>query len=117
MRGECVGFGEAGGDGLFHQNVKTSLQGFGCKGKVRLRRGGDDHRVAGLQQGGPGERRGAGLLCHGGGAGGVAVVQAGQRGARGGGHLQRMETPEMPGADNADPQARHVLSSAGRGVR
>jgi hypothetical protein len=32
-------------------------------------------------------------------------MHAGQHRTRRGRQLQRMETPEMPGADNSDPQA------------
>ena len=107
MSSEFIGLGQGGGDRFLHQDMEPGLQGPRCKRKMRLRRGRDHHRVAGRAQGLPVQRPGADLPGHRGGVGRVEVVHAGQRGPRRSGDLQRMEAPEMPCPDDADPQACH----------
>ncbi len=83
---------------------------------MRLGGGGDDQRVAGVEQGR--ERQGgraAGLAANRGGAGGVRIVDADELGSRRRRHLQRVVAAEMPGPGDADAQARP--SPAGVRVR
>ena len=116
--GEVVGLGQRGGDRLFHQHVLAGPQRGGGQGVVRLGRGGDDQRVAGLQQGGKVQVGGAGLPADGAGALGVEVVHADQAGARRRRGLQRVVAAEMAGAGDADAEAvrghgRFVWASRG----
>ena len=82
---------------------------------MRLGRGGDDQRVAGVQQGGKVQVGRAGFPADGAGALGVGVVHADQVRARRGGSLQRVVAAEMPGAGDADaePVGGHAAACIG----
>ncbi len=106
QRDQPVGLLQGGGDRLLDQHVPAGPQRRLGQREMRLRRGGDDHRVARLQQRVEAEAgRAARLATHQGGARRIRIVDADQHGARGGGDLQRMEAPEMAGPGDADPQA------------
>ena len=77
---------------------------------MRLGGGGDDHGVGRGEQRVPVEHRASSSsLATACGAGGVAVVDAGEDGARRGGDLQRVVAAEMAGAGEADAKrcSRH----------
>jgi hypothetical protein len=96
---------EGGGDGLLHQHIPPCLQGEGGQPRVVARGRGDDQRIRGREQRLELQRRTAGLGRHPVGPGMVGVVNAGQRGARAGRELERVEAAEMPRAENADSEA------------
>ena len=81
-------------------------------GVVMRGRRGDDHRVAGGEQRLGRQRRGADFGGRRRGAGRIGIMHPGQHPARR--QLQRMEAPEMPNAQHADPASHAARSNPAR---